>query len=58
MQLLPDNKNAGLLVFNYTELRKKIISAPSQSLSLFINTLPEETSSKCRNLLHESRILL
>lgn len=53
MGLLPENnKDAKLLVFNYSELKKKIMSAPSQTLASFIAHLPEEASSRCRDLLH------
>jgi hypothetical protein len=58
IQLLPDNKSAGLLVFNYSELRKKMVSAPNQTLIAFLQHLPEETSSRCRDLLHESKQFL
>jgi hypothetical protein len=35
-----------------------MVSAPSQTLASFLSVLPEETSSKCRNLSHESKVLL
>lgn len=40
MQELPDNKSLGLLVLNYAELRKKMILAPSQTLTSFLSILP------------------
>ena len=39
-------------------MRKKMISAPGNTLSLFLGCLPEETSGRCRELARESRALL
>jgi hypothetical protein len=58
MQELAEDKRGRLLLYNYAELRKKIVHAPRHTLAAFFGLLPEHTSARCRQLVTECRALL
>jgi hypothetical protein len=58
MAALHEDKRGQLFLYNYGDFRRNIINLPKQTLSSFFTLLPEETSSRCRQVTSESRTLL
>ena len=58
MHQLADEKNGRLILYNYTELRKKIINSPKSTLNCFLSLLPEQFIRICKHLMTESKVLL
>ena len=55
---MPEKKSGGLLIFDFTSLRKKIINAPKDSLNAFLSMLPSEVSRRCSDISSEVKKLL
>ena len=58
MHSLPEDRRGKLLLYNYSGLRKEIISVPKETLSTFFGLLPEQTKSRCSQLTAEAKSLL
>lgn len=57
MHELAEEKKGRLILYNYTDLRRKIVNVPRQTLNCFLSLLPEETLTRCRQLVGESKTL-
>lgn len=57
MHELSEDKKGRLILYNYSDLRRKIINVPRQTLNCFLSLLPEETLARCKDLILESKAL-
>jgi len=48
MHELSEDKKGKLILYNYSDLRKKIIHEPKKTLTYFFQLLPEETATRCK----------
>lgn len=51
MHELTEDKKGRLILYNFADLRRKIVGIPRQTLSCFLSLLPEETLTRCRDLI-------